>query len=74
MFLDIHAHAYRKPVPVSQPVCLAGEELFPLYDRLGIEQAVLLPAGQSGSSCRSRTTISWKWWRSGRTGSSFLQH
>ena len=42
MFLDIHAHAYRKPCPFPNRFALP-EELFPLYDRLGIEQAVLLP-------------------------------
>lgn len=42
MFIDIHAHAYRKPVPliVRFP---SAEELLENYDRLGIEKGVLLP-------------------------------
>lgn len=42
MFFDIHAHAYRKPCPFPNRFALP-EELLPMYDRLGIEQAALLP-------------------------------
>ncbi|MFC5407533.1 amidohydrolase family protein [Cohnella soli] len=42
MFIDIHAHAYRKPVPFVVQFCTA-EELIQQYDALGIEKGVLLP-------------------------------
>lgn len=42
MFIDIHAHAYRKPVPHIVQFCTA-EELIKMYDKLGIEKGVLLP-------------------------------
>jgi predicted TIM-barrel fold metal-dependent hydrolase len=42
MFIDIHAHAYRKPVPFVVQFCTA-EELIQRYDELGIEKGVLLP-------------------------------
>jgi predicted TIM-barrel fold metal-dependent hydrolase len=42
MFIDIHAHAYRKPVPFVVKFCTA-EELIKRYDELGIEKGVLLP-------------------------------
>ena len=42
MFIDIHAHAYRKPVPFVVEFCTA-EELIQRYDELGIEKGVLLP-------------------------------
>lgn len=42
MFIDIHAHAYRKPVPFVVRFCTA-EELIKRYDELGIEKGVLLP-------------------------------
>ncbi len=42
MFIDIHAHAYRKPVPHIVQFCTA-EELIKMYDDLGIEKGVLLP-------------------------------
>lgn len=42
MFIDIHAHAYRKPVPFVVKFCTA-EELIARYDELGIERGVLLP-------------------------------
>jgi predicted TIM-barrel fold metal-dependent hydrolase len=42
MFIDIHAHAYRKPVPFVVKFCSA-EELIQTYDKLGIEKGVLLP-------------------------------
>lgn len=42
MFIDIHAHAYRKPVPHIVQFCTA-EELIKMYDELGIEKGVLLP-------------------------------
>lgn len=41
MFIDIHAHAYRKPSPVFQ-FC-APEQLLKRYDAIGIEKGVLLP-------------------------------
>jgi uncharacterized protein len=42
MFIDIHAHAYRKPVPF---VCefRTAEQLISLYDEQDIEKGVLLP-------------------------------
>lgn len=40
-FIDIHSHAYRKPVPPYR-FCTA-EELIAMYDELGIEKGVLLP-------------------------------
>jgi len=42
VFIDIHAHAYRKPVPFVVQFCTA-EELIQRYDELGIEKGVLLP-------------------------------
>lgn len=42
MFIDIHAHAYRKPVPFVVQFCTA-EQLIGRYDELGIEKGVLLP-------------------------------
>jgi len=42
MFIDIHAHAYRNPVPFVVRFCTA-EELIKRYDELGIEKGVLLP-------------------------------
>jgi predicted TIM-barrel fold metal-dependent hydrolase len=42
MFIDIHAHAYRKPVPFVVKFCTV-EELIKRYDELGIEKGVLLP-------------------------------
>ncbi|RAV19666.1 amidohydrolase family protein [Paenibacillus contaminans] len=42
MFIDIHAHAYRKPVPFVVQFC-TPEELIQRYDELGIERGVLLP-------------------------------
>ncbi|RAV21443.1 amidohydrolase family protein [Paenibacillus contaminans] len=42
MFIDIHAHAYRKPVPFVVQFCSA-EQLIERYDELGIEKGVLLP-------------------------------
>ncbi len=44
MFIDIHAHAYRKAVcaPGLPRFCTA-EELIKRYDELGIEKGVLLP-------------------------------
>lgn len=42
MFIDIHAHAYRKPVPHIVQFCTA-EELIEMYDKYGIEKGVLLP-------------------------------
>ncbi len=42
MFIDIHAHAYRRPVPfvVQFPT---AEEVLQRYDEAGIEKGVLLP-------------------------------
>jgi predicted TIM-barrel fold metal-dependent hydrolase len=42
MFIDIHAHAYRRPVPFVVQFCTA-EELIRRYDETGIEKGVLLP-------------------------------
>jgi predicted TIM-barrel fold metal-dependent hydrolase len=42
MFIDIHAHAYRRPVPFPVRFCTA-EELLRRYDEAGIEKGVLLP-------------------------------
>ena len=45
MFIDIHAHAYRKPGPPKEitAVFATPEQLLKRYEKLGIEQAVLLP-------------------------------
>ena len=42
MFIDIHAHAYRRPVPFVTKFCTA-EQLIERYDRAGIEKGVVLP-------------------------------
>ncbi|MEA4889854.1 MAG: amidohydrolase family protein [Clostridiaceae bacterium] len=42
MFIDIHAHAYRKTIPGICDFCTA-EELVKRYDELDIEKGVLLP-------------------------------
>jgi predicted TIM-barrel fold metal-dependent hydrolase len=42
MFIDIHAHAYRKPVPFVVQFCTA-EQVLERYDQAGIEKGVLLP-------------------------------
>lgn len=42
MFIDIHAHAYRKPIPFVVQFCTA-EELIERYDKAGIEKGALLP-------------------------------
>ena len=42
MFIDIHAHAYRKPCPFPNRFA-TPEELIPRYDEIGIERAALLP-------------------------------
>jgi len=42
MFIDIHAHAYRKRPPAGCRFCNA-EELLARYDAAGIEMGVLLP-------------------------------
>lgn len=42
MFIDIHAHAYRKPVPLVVQFCTA-EQVIERYDRAGIEKGALLP-------------------------------
>ena len=42
MFIDIHAHAYRRPVPF--PVLFpTAEQVLQRYDEAGIEKGVLLP-------------------------------
>jgi len=45
MFIDIHGHAYRKPVVgvPGVPVFSTPEQLLERYEELGIEKAVLLP-------------------------------
>jgi uncharacterized protein len=42
MFIDIHAHAYRKPVPFVVKFCTV-EQLIERYDRAGIERGAVLP-------------------------------
>lgn len=42
MFIDIHAHAYRKPVPFVVKFSTV-EELIQRYDELNIEKGVVLP-------------------------------
>ena len=42
MFIDIHAHAYRKTPPFVCRFCTA-EQLIERYDEAGIEKGVLLP-------------------------------
>ena len=42
MFIDIHAHAYRKPIPFVVQFCTA-EQLIQRYDEAGIEKGALLP-------------------------------
>lgn len=42
MFIDIHAHAYRRPVPFVTQFCSA-EELIERYDKAGIEKGAVLP-------------------------------
>lgn len=42
MYIDFHAHAYRKKVPFVTSFC-EPEELIKRYDELGIEKGVLLP-------------------------------
>lgn len=46
MFIDIHAHAYRKPVSLPEPFVVkfcTAEEVILRYDQVGIEKGVLLP-------------------------------
>ena len=45
MFIDIHAHAYKRPVVGVEgvPVFSAPEQLLARYEDLQIERAVLLP-------------------------------
>ena len=45
-YIDIHAHAYRKPNPFVTVFCTA-EELIERYDRYGIEMGALLPVVNS---------------------------
>ncbi len=42
MFIDSHAHAYRRPVPFVTQFCTA-EELVERYDKAGIEKGAVLP-------------------------------
>ena len=42
MFIDIHAHAYRKHPPVSYQFC-TPEQVLVRYDAVGIEKGALLP-------------------------------
>ncbi|MBI4025006.1 MAG: hypothetical protein HY360_08490 [Verrucomicrobia bacterium] len=42
MFIDIHAHAYRKPIPFVVQFCTA-EQVIERYDQARIERGVLLP-------------------------------
>jgi uncharacterized protein len=46
MFIDIHAHAYRKPVLLPDPFIVrfcTAEEVIARYDQVGIERGCLLP-------------------------------
>lgn len=45
-YIDIHAHAYRKPLPFVTKFCTA-EELIDRYDRYGIEAGFVLPVVNS---------------------------
>lgn len=42
MFIDIHAHAYRRPIPYPVQFC-SPEQVLQRYDALGIEKGALLP-------------------------------
>ncbi len=42
MFIDIHAHAYRKSPPLPVPFC-TPEQVIERYDEAGIEKGALLP-------------------------------
>ena len=42
MFIDIHAHAYRRPIPFVVQFCTA-EQVLERYDQAEIERGVLLP-------------------------------
>ena len=42
MFIDIHAHAYRRPIPFVVQFCTA-EQVIERYDKAGIEKGALLP-------------------------------
>ncbi|OGV38836.1 MAG: hypothetical protein A2020_12960 [Lentisphaerae bacterium GWF2_45_14] len=42
MFIDIHAHAYRRPVPFVVQFC-TPEQVIERYDKAGIEKGALLP-------------------------------
>jgi len=45
MFLDIHAHAYRRPIPKidGAPYFSSPEQVLAIYDKLNIEKGILLP-------------------------------
>ena len=45
-YIDVHAHAYRKPLPFVTPFC-SPDELLERYDRYGIEMGALLPVVNS---------------------------
>ena len=55
MFIDCHAHALEVPScphPANGLQLISTpEDLIPIYDRLGIEKAVLLPIGSADSTC-----------------------
>jgi predicted TIM-barrel fold metal-dependent hydrolase len=42
VFIDVHAHAYRKPVPFVVQFCTA-EQVLERYEKAGIEKGCLLP-------------------------------
>ena len=42
MFIDVHCHAYRKPVPFVCQFCTA-EQVIQRYDEAGIERGAILP-------------------------------
>ena len=45
-YIDIHAHAYRKPTPFVTPFCTA-QGLIERYDHYGIEAGFVLPVVNS---------------------------
>lgn len=46
MFIDIHSHCYKNPLPFVTPFA-NPEELIALYDEMGVDKAVLLPVVNS---------------------------
>ncbi len=46
MIIDIHSHCYKNPLPFVTPFA-SPEELIALYDKMGVDKAVLLPVVNS---------------------------